>query len=338
MLDRAKIPVLAKRTGFGALLWVAVVLGLYGAHAQGKTAAAADPSPCALLNADEVEEVLGGPLAGPPFRAGGAIPAENGEACRYETADYRSIDLRVEWNDGGTTFGAMGMLGDVVDEGGLKGVLKLSDGTILTGAWDEARVFMCCEFHALRGEQLVTVDISGSRATIAQAAALADAALRRIEAPLDVDDAASIGAAEARMAERPPLRPVCELVTRAEAEAIVGATLSAEPAGNDGSCTYVWVSPADNIDYEFELRTTWRRGFSEMRNTLAAIGQSMAMFEEQGLAFDAEQTSDGPLFDEFATNLIGTMAVRKDVFLSIESGPFMTELSTAFIKAAASKL
>ena len=42
-----------------------------------------------------------------------------------------------------------------------KGVLKLGDGSELTGEWDEAKVVNCCTFIAMRGDQLVTVTSPG---------------------------------------------------------------------------------------------------------------------------------------------------------------------------------
>src|SRR5437868_4886961 len=62
-----------------------------------------------------------------------------------------------------------------------KGLVHLADGTDLAGEWDEARVLGCCSFAALRGDQLVTVNVGGSKATIAVAASLADAALKRLD-------------------------------------------------------------------------------------------------------------------------------------------------------------
>jgi hypothetical protein len=327
----------AKNLPSSALLSVfAISLGLGWLQAGG-AARAEERSPCALLEAAEVEAVLGGALAGPPFRVGGDGPHPEGEACRYQTPDLRAIDLRVEWTDGGTTFGAMNIVSGAVKEGGLKGVLKLSDGTELTGEWDEARVFLCCEFHALRGEQLVTIDISGSRATVAQAATLADAALRRLNQPLKVDDAASVKAAEERAAQLPHPRPVCELLTRGDAEAVVGAPLTAEPVGDLGSCTYAWTA-VEGYEVQMTMNVTWRRGFSEMRLAQSAIGQGMAMLEAEGLKVETGQQTDGPLFDELATTMIATMAVKRDVLFSIETGGFMSDAALALISAAAKKL
>lgn len=311
-------------------------LGMLSGFASGSPAKAADPSPCELLQVAEVEAVIG-PLAGPPFRAANGFPVPTGNSCRYETQALRAIDISVKWKDGGKAFGLMNMAQSIVSEGGLKHVVTLSDGTELTGEWDEARVFMCCEFDALRGEQLVKVNVSGSRATIEQAAALADSALKRLDQPVSLDEAAGIAAAEARANQRPKPRPVCELLTRAEAESIAGAPLLAEPAGNNNRCTYAWILPAEGYKYQITLSVTWHGGFSEMRMAQAAMGQAFSFLESEGLQLDQDQQASGA-FDEEATNLVGVMVVKKDVLLSVETGGVGNDIAQAFIAKAASNL
>lgn len=298
-------------------------------------ARSANPSPCALLAPAEVEAVIG-PLAGPPFRASRGFPNPNGDTCRYETPELRAVELRVEWQDGGESFAMMNMMQGVVDEGGLKNVVTLSDGTELVGEWDEARTFMCCEFEALRGEQLVAVDISGSRATLEQAAALADAAVKRLDAPLTVDDGAAVAAAREREDARPKPRPVCELVTRAEAEEIVGAPLLADPVGDERSCNYAWNAP-EGYEFELEMEVTWRGGFSELRQAQDAIGNSLSFFESQGVDLNMEQQANSDFDEEFAS-IVGLMAVRKDVLFNVDTGGMMNDVARAFLVKAASKL
>jgi hypothetical protein len=315
---------------------VAALLALIATCSMGTAARAEDPSPCALLEPAEVEAVIG-PLAGPPFRASGGLPDQAGPACRYETPAFRAVELRVEWRDGGETFGIMNMLQGVVAEGGMKGVLTLSDGTELVGEWDEARVFMCCEFNALRGEQLVVIDISGSRATVEQAATLADAALRRLDQPLAVDEAAAIAAAESREPLRPKPRPACQLLPRVEAEAVIGAPLSGEPAGDGNACTYAWTPPGEGYELQMTLNVTWRGGFSELRLTQAAMGQAFAFLEAEGLNVEQEQASSESL-DEVTVNMIGVLAVKSDVMLSIETGGMGSDIARALVAKAASAL
>ena len=295
-------------------------------------------NPCGLLSAAEVEAVLGEPLAGPPFRASNGLPDPDGESCRYEASAFRAIDISVDWSNGGQKFGLINMVGGIADKGGLKGVVTLSNGTELRGEWDEARDFLCCEFNALRGDQLVDVDIASSRASLEQAASLADLAVQRLDQPLSVDDAPGLAAALERDKSRPVPRPGCDLVSRSEAEAIVGAPLSADPQGSEASCSYVWSPAGSDYTDELTLSITWRGGLAEMRQAQAAIGQALSFMTSEGLVADQAQQSGGDLFDERADSFIAIMAVRKDVLLSIETGGTNNDLATAFIAAAAKNL
>ena len=152
----------------------------------------ADPehNPCSLLEPKDLEAALGGSLVGPAYRFSRANnrwgPAEDGDACRYEGANHHFIQIEVEWEGGAKMLHMYGTVQSLADQK-LKGVLKLGDGSELTGEWDEAKVVNCCTFIAMRGDQLVTVDIAGSNATLEQAAGIADAALKRIEKPLPVN-------------------------------------------------------------------------------------------------------------------------------------------------------
>jgi hypothetical protein len=248
----------------------------------------------------------------------------------------RAITLRVEWTDGAMTYGVVSSTQDAAATAGLKGVLNLSDGTKLTGAWDQARVFMCCEVHTLTGKRHLVVDISGSRATIAQAAKLADAANKRLATPLTPNDAAALTAATARNNARPKARSVCELLTRAEAEAIAKTTLSIVPRGDENSCTYSWTQ-ADGTENDLKLAVSWRGGFGEFRLAQAAIGKSLDDFAAQGVDLKKEQKATG-LFDEESSSLIGEMAVKRDVMLTVETGAYSTDVSKAFMAKAAEKL
>lgn len=296
---------------------------------------AANPSACGLLEPAEVEAVIG-PLAGAPFRSTGGVPDTTGDECRYETKEMRAITLRVEWTDGPMTYGVVSSTQDAAANAGLKGVLNLSDGTKLTGAWDQARVFMCCEVHTLTGKRHLVVDISGSRATIAQAAKLADAANKRLAKPLTPDDAAALAGATTRNNARPKERSVCDLLTKADAEAIAKTTLTSAPKGDNNSCTYSW-KQADGTESDLKLAVTWRGGFGEFRLAQSAIGKSLEDFAAQGVDLKKKQTATG-LFDEEASSIVGEMAVKKDVMLTVETGAYSTDVSKAFMAKAAEKL
>ncbi len=295
-------------------------------------------SPCALLPAAAVEEVLHAPLATPPFRANGVDPSPTGDDCRYETATFRAITVHVDWTDGGTTFGLLNGIARQTAAAGLKGVVELSDGSTVRGNWDEARGFMCCQFLALRGEELVTVDVSGSDATLAGAASLANLAVKALDAPAAVDDAVAVKAASALEAARPAIVPVCSLLSQDEVEAILGAPLTREREGGADDCTYDWIMSDGSYDATLTLNVTWRGGFSDMRTSLAALGIALDAIDPAGDLSDTTQQTEGAGADALVTSFIGVSTVRKDVLLSIETGGMNGDIATALIQAAAAKL
>lgn len=320
----------------GSMILIAGVVTLL-AHTASAQAAAAPDNPCGLLTTAEVEAVLGEPLAGPPYRSKGTEPSETGDACRYETASFRAISVEVDWSNGGELFGLINMVSGVTDDAGLKGVLTLSDGTTLRGAWDEARQFMCCQFHALYGDQRVVLDIAATKLTVEQAAGLADKAVQRLDQPLKADSTVGIAQANEHNKARPPIASACTLISRGEAETLVGATLVSDPQGDESGCTYAWAPEGSDYQEQISLSVTWRDGFGEMRRTQAAIGMGMDVIADQEIDLTQNPGPDGKVFDAYSVSIIGVMAVRKDVLLSIESGP-MSEIAAKFIAVAAAKL
>ena len=73
-----------------------------------------------------------------------------------------------------------------------------------------------------------------------------------------------------------------------------------------------------------------------MRASQSAIGMGLDMLAEQGLDLKQDTAAKNPLFESYSTSIIGVMGVRKDVLLSIESGP-MSDMAAQFIAAAAAK-
>ncbi len=288
--------------------------------------------PCRLLTTGEVEAIVG-PLAGAPYRAAGARPTPRGEDCRYEAAGGRSIRVKVLWDGGAMLINMMGAMNGAMNSAGLS-ELKLYDNSTVAGGWDKAAVSMCCEFNALRGDRLVTVDIAGSRATIGQAAGLAGMAIKRLDRPLDVDGIAGIKPAEERAAQRPKHRNVCDLVTRADAEAIAGKPLSLPPKGDEGGCTYQW--PLDNQGslYDLKLMVQWSDGFHDMRQVSSMVGQASSMMGMNKLAGAQSADKNAGPWDEYSQSIIGVMAVTNDVLVSIESGPFQRDIARAFVERA----
>jgi hypothetical protein len=317
-------------------LWVLFPLVILATFNNGGSASAAGldkHDPCAFLTVAEIEAVIG-KLAGPPYLAGdGVTPRASGGDCRYEAPDRHSVRLSVTWDHGRDLIAMMGSVQAMVETAGLR-QLKLLDGKTVTGHWDQARVSQCCEFNALRGDQVVTVDISGSHATIAQAASLADAAIQRLDQPLPISGAAGVNAAQERAAKRPKSRNVCDLLTSADAEAIVGVSLLQPPKGTDSNCRYIWPTNPSGSTYRLDLMVTWQGGFSEMRLTSAAVGNASSMLgmgKPQGQA--AADRDSGP-WDEFSQSIIGVSAAKGDVLVSVEGGPTLQDIQRAFVQKA----
>ncbi|MDB5407557.1 MAG: hypothetical protein JWL84_2469 [Rhodospirillales bacterium] len=337
------MPRLPKIHASAFILAIFVLIACHGKDAKSETKAAAPAraadaaavsgnDPCKLLAPSEIETIMG-KLAGPPYRASGANPEAKGADCRYEAAAGRSIRVTVMWESGAQFIGMMGAMASAIKNAGLS-ELKLSDGSTVAGAWDKAHVNQCCEFNALRGDRLVTVDVAGSRATIAQAASLADTAVKRLDQPLDFDGTVGIKSAQERAAQRPKARSVCDLVTRTDAEAIAGTALLAPPKGDEDSCTYAWPLDASGSRYAIKLTMQWKDGFHEMRQTGSMIAQASSFL---GMVGEGEQVSSDRAqrpWDEFSQSVVGVMAVKSDVLASVESGPYRQDIAKAFVEKA----
>jgi hypothetical protein len=273
-----------------ALVFVSsIVLVLAGCsrHRDGTTAGAASATspieeqqsssghdPCSLLEPKEVEAVLGAPLATPPFLASQGHPSSSGEGCGYRDAGFHTISVEVTWDGAPQIWKMYGSLQAAANQNA-KGMLHLADGSDISGEWDEARVLNCCKFMALLGDQMVSVDVGETPAvSIAQAAQLADAALKRLKKPLSIDGNAGVQSARAfDTSHRPRHVDPCSLLTRGEAEAVLGP-LTADPISNKDTCTYPR-SPDGRIRTDVELKVMWSGGYSDLRQK-TALGRSLA--------------------------------------------------------------
>lgn len=306
--------------------------------------AEAEHNPCSLLEPKDLEAALGGSLVGPAYRfsstSGRGGPVEDGDACRYEGANHRFIQVEVEWEGGAKILHMYGTVQSLADQK-LKGVLKLGDGSELAGEWDEAKVVNCCTFIAMRGDQLVTVDVAGSNATLEQAAGIADAALKRIDKPLPVNVTAGVAAAIARDAARPKPRDPCSLVSRAEAEAVMEAPLAKDPEVDGDTCTYVATG-----NWAIPLKVRWRDGNPEFREHAALVAGMSKLFAGGGDASQDRKESAPPPDPaltgpwEAAQNAAGEFwAVKNDILIKADSrGARKQEHARNLVAAAMSKL
>ena len=322
---------------------------------QSSADADAAHDPCSLLEPKEVEAALGGTLVGAPYRFEKTNrhfgPAVDGDACRYEGANFHFIEVEVEWEGGAQQMNMYGTVQGLLNQN-MKGTLKLADGSELAGEWDEAKVVTCCTFLAMRGDQLVTVNIAGSTATLEQAGGIADAALKRIDKPLQVDTAKGVAAAIARDATRPKERDPCSLLSRAEAEAAIEAPLTKDPVADGSKCTYAYT---DNMPRTVMLDIHWRNGFEAYRERVAlTAGAARAVrlaaapeFAAHKLAMPDAAAADpevsGPWSGPWEIASVSQMqfwAVKKDVLINTDSAGDYKRLEHArkLVVAAMSKL
>ncbi len=271
------------------LVWMAcIVMAGCSKHPSGALTAATPPpmavsdsegddqnDPCSLIEPKEAEAVLGAPLGTPPYRAGNGTPEADGSDCVYQTANFHQIVLSVDFEGGAQSYGMTGFgkkLLSTEPSENVKKAFTMDDGTELSGEWDEAQLtaMNCCIFNALRGDQMITVDFTGSESTLPQAASLVDAAYKRIDKPLKLDGGANAAAAREFLKTRPkPIAP-CSVLSQSEVEAIVGP-LTAPPvsttssSGTAGMCEY-HVPPKDGMPRSYDMKYTWRGGYAEVRS------------------------------------------------------------------------
>jgi hypothetical protein len=318
--------------------------------AQNATPESDEEDPCSLLEPKEVEAVLGAPLGTPPYRASNATPAADGKDCVYQTANFHTIIFTVDFTDGAQDFKMTGFAQKLLSGApteSAKQAFKMDDGTELAGEWDEANLtaMNCCIFNALRGDQMITIDFTGSEAALPQAASLVDAAYKRIDKPLKLDGGANVDAASAFLKTRPKPVPACSLLSQKEVEAILGPLVSApvaqngDPTGNSTSCEY-HVPPDRGMPRSYELKIRWRGGYEDLR-TMAhttRIG-GMAMGGAATKADDPLPPSGGPgdpweragiFYNDF-------VALKKDVEVKIDKRTLDESKVKALVAAAMGK-
>jgi len=244
-----------------------------------RTAGGDRHDPCSLLEPKEVEAVLGAPLGTPPFRSGGGpvMASTGGDNCVYETADFHYIHMEVDFEGGAQAYSMVNFAKKLVNSSpdqkmakNIKQSFKLDDGTELSGEWDEASLtaMNCCIFNALRGDQMITLDFTGSKASLREVAPLIDAAFKRIDKPLAIDGAANVAAAKNFAGRRPKPVDVCTLLTRAEVEAVLGGPLLADPVPDKKdpkfSCSYA--RQTDGMRFPFDVTIFWSAGYDRYRS------------------------------------------------------------------------
>lgn len=280
--------------------------------------------PCSLLEPHEAEEVLGAALATPPYRSESGAPKVDGRSCSYVSADFRAFSLEVDFTGGAQAFGMFGfaknLLGSAPDPN-VRQAFRLADGTELQGGWDRATLvpMNCCLFAALKGDQLVQIDFTGTDSTLATAAGRVDAALRRLDKPLALDGGANVEAAKAFWKGRPKPVDACSLLPAAEVEALVGR-LRAAPVGHG----------ADGCDYELAsdgprrlvaLSITWRGGNAKLRSdahVLRMVGHAMSGHDPGSEPVFDEPAAANGVWERAGRAASAFVAIRRDVLVSVD--------------------
>ena len=258
--------------------------------------------PCSLLQASEVEGALGAPLGTPPFRGVSYNPAQGSNDCTYQTASFQTVTLSVDWDGGQQSYHIGDFVGNAVKRTGAlsdkaKQAMVSEDGSTIGGEWDEANLtpFNCCIFNALRADQMISIDFTGSVMTLKAAAALVDAALKRMDKPLSLDGDANVAAAKTFLKGRPkPIAP-CGVLTQAEVEAILGTALAKAPEENKSDCTYTLPQLPNVPPRVYDLQFSWSGGNYRFRQDLSAAKMGGAALGSMSFTAKVEeQVSDAP--------------------------------------------
>ncbi len=255
--------------------------------AQSDTSEFHHDDPCSLLEPKEVEAALGAPLGTAPYRGSTSRPAAEGSDCVYQTASFQVVTLSVDFKDGqqayhiGDFVGAL-TKGAPVDEK-TKRVMVSEDGSEIAGEWDEAKLtpFNCCIFNALRADQMISIDFTGSAMGLKQAAALVDAAFKRIDKPLTLDGGANASAAKAFLKTRPSPMAACSVLSQAEAEAILGKLVAA-PKEQGATCSYQL--PSEGMPQIYQLDYRWQGGNYDFRQDLQAAKMAGSALGNMGFS------------------------------------------------------
>ncbi len=301
--------------------------------------------PCSLLAPKEVEAVLGAPLGTPPFRGSNSTPRADGEDCVYQTATFHEITLNVVFTGGAQSYRITGfgkkLMSGAPTEAARKAFM-LDDGTELTGEWDEAQLtaMNCCIFNALRGDQMITIDFTGSEATLRQAAGLVDTAFKRIDKPLKIDGASNVAAAKSFAATRPKPRNACELLTRAEAEAVLGTLIGDPKPGGTLTCSYQ-LAPLNNLPRNYDLNITWRGGYAAFRSdshVASLMGRAMGGNGSSKSDDNLPKASSDDPWERGGVQYNDFVALKKDVRIKIDQRMLDRDKTRALVTAAMRKI
>lgn len=272
------------------------------------------PDPCTLVSQAEMETLIG-PLAEPPFRVNSnRRPDPRGELCLYRARDRRSVTLDVDWDDGELAFRMFGSTAIAASEK-IAGYDPAAD--TLEGKWDKVGASFG-HLIALKGKTSVLVDPVGSRLGLDGAARVAAIAVNRVGSPLAYSGAK---ATLARKEAPPTLRNPCDLVTRKEAEALIGPLKQdPKPNADKSECEYITVVEMMGYPVTHTLKVVWTDGFYALGQERQAIsGAQKAMVNRMDpdipkLSQDAVKETE-PWDDRVTLMGMQITVVKNDVML-----------------------
>jgi hypothetical protein len=216
------------------------------------------------------------------------------------------------------------------------------DGSRISGEWDEVKLapFACCVFHALRADQMISIDFTGSAMTLGAAAMLVDAAFKRIDQPLALDGAANVAAARTFLAGRPRPMDPCSVLTRAEVEAIVG-TLATAPKADAQTCSYELPQLPGHPPRVYDLQFAWHDGNYELRQDLHAAKMAGVALGSTAMQVTTQQqvpnAPDAGPWERSAGAGPNFEAVKKDVMVKVNTFGVDTDNAKALVSAAMAK-
>jgi len=142
----------------------------------------------------------------------------------------------------------------------------------------------CCDLHALKGDQHVEIDWTGTRLSMQGASKLLDSAIAHLAKPLPINGSApaaialgdSLYAADAKDSTV----NMCTLVPQSVVESIIGRKLSEPPKPGDAGgalgardCTYTTTMPEGGMRQQFELTLyDWHDGAVSFATDQHTIG------------------------------------------------------------------
>lgn len=308
--------------------------------------AQAPDDPCQWLSPDEVEGILGS-FSAPPVRV---RPGQNPSPDPYGTGCLYTLAVQPQMGTGTVTLSVAldgGQAADLVSASaasmfGAAPTSATADSAAANSGWDH-QTRLGTTYLARIGHIGVQVDrgtfeIADDKARQLAAAARDKMADRPFANPVDprLD---SLLAAAGSSAQRPPQGPdPCALLTRAEAEAVLGP-LTVPPYRSAGD-TPLWDASGDSCSYftgkghrALTIRPTWSQGQMTFKMAAGVGGvAASATGVDAGMAAD---TLEGP-WDDVMQDMLGMLRFLKgDRMLEVTWVSSSTDRAGALRLAAA---